>query len=58
MTGRVCLKLILDKMDVPENRKMDWGWLIRNLGVRNKEHPDFEQAIKVIKSLQWSEKAV
>ena len=58
MTGRVCLKLILDKMDVPETRKTDFGWLNRNLGVRNKEHPDFERAMQIIKSLLWSEKAV
>ena len=56
MTGRVCLKLILDKMDVPEKRKTDWGWLSRNLGVRNKEHPDFERAMQIIKSLLWSDR--
>lgn len=56
MTGRVCLKLILDKMDVPEQRKTDFGWLNRNLGVRNKEHPDFERAMQIIKSLLWSDR--
>lgn len=56
MTDRVCLKLILDKMDVPEQRKTDFGWLNRNLGVRNKEHPDFERAMQIIKSLLWSDR--
>jgi hypothetical protein len=43
-------------MDVPEQRKTDWGWLNRNLDVRNKEHPDFERAMQIIKSLLWSDK--
>jgi hypothetical protein len=41
---------ILDSMDVPELRKRDMQWLQRNLGVRNRAHPDFEEAMRLIRS--------
>ena len=46
------LQKILKTMDVPEQRLNDRGWLIRNLAVRNKEHPDFERAISLIRDMQ------
>jgi hypothetical protein len=35
-------------MDVPPARKTDWGWLKRNLAVRNGSHPDFKEAFRLI----------
>lgn len=45
------LKLILNKMNVPEGRKSDLGWLGRNLAIRNSNHPDFNRAMELIKEL-------
>lgn len=39
---------ILATMDVPENRKHDWMWLSRNLGIRNSKHSDFQEAFKFV----------
>lgn len=36
-------------MDIPESRKHDWGWLRRNLGIRNSSHENFEQAMVILK---------
>ena len=54
MTDQERLKQILDSMDVPETRKdasnpANKMWLLRNLGVRNREHDDFQEAIDLIK---------
>lgn len=49
------LQELLHGMDVPENRKNDIGWLNRNLFIRNSVHPNFEQAVVIIKQL-WREK--
>lgn len=40
---------ILEDMDVPAMRMRDMGWLNRNLGVRNGDHPDFKRAMELIK---------
>jgi hypothetical protein len=40
---------ILNTMDVPEKRKTDLAWLSRNLFIRNKNHPQFNKAIELIK---------
>lgn len=45
------LNLLLETMDVPEKRKTDYGWLSRNLFVRNWNHPDIMAAIRIIKQL-------
>lgn len=29
------LKILLEMLDVPEKRKTDFGWLLRNLRIRN-----------------------
>jgi len=42
------LQAILATMDVPPLRKTDYGWLKRNLGVRNGSHPDFKEAFRLI----------
>lgn len=40
---------ILRTMEVPEARLNDTGWLMRNLGIRNGNHPDFQRAIWLVK---------
>lgn len=42
------LQAILATMDVPPLRKTDYGWLKRNLAVRNGAHPDFIEAFRLI----------
>lgn len=42
---------ILNTMDVPMYRKEDIPWLARNLGIRNSNHPKFQTAMLIIKSL-------
>ena len=44
------LKTLLDGLDVPENRKRDYGWLLRNLLVRNKED-NADRALKLVKEI-------
>jgi len=46
------LSPILDSMDIPETRKEDLGWLNRNLGIRNSNHPEYEKAMSLIKELR------
>ena len=46
------LKTLLDKMDVPQQRKTDFPWLLRNLAIRNSNHPNFQEAINLIKEFQ------
>lgn len=45
------LQSILKTMDVPAFRTTDNKWLLRNLAVRNKEHPQFKRAMEIIVSL-------
>lgn len=40
---------ILETMDIPEQRKTDMRWLIRNIGIRNREHKDYEEAVSLIR---------
>ena len=42
------LQDILKIMDVPLKRMNDMEWLARNLGVRNREHKDFNRAMELI----------
>lgn len=44
------LQELLKKMDVPQGRLNDFGWLARNLHIRNGEHPDFDRAMLIIKN--------
>ena len=43
---------ILNRMDIPESRKelTEWNvrWLLRNLGINNRSHPEFKQAIGLL----------
>lgn len=40
---------ILSQMDIPDKRKDDFRWLLRNLFIRNAEHPNFEESLVLIK---------
>jgi len=43
------LKNMLVGMNIPEARKNDLPWLLRNLGIQNGAHPNFPNAMKIIK---------
>lgn len=45
------LQLLLIGMDVSVERRTDIGWLIRNLHFRNKDHPNFKEAMEIIREL-------
>ncbi len=40
---------ILKTMDVPELRRGDFQWLLRNLYVRNSNHPQYNEVVTLIK---------
>ena len=40
---------LIETMDLPENRRHDWFWLIRNMQIRNKNHPNFQTAFAFVK---------
>jgi len=44
---------ILKTMDLPEERiaRKDWRWFLRNIRIRNENHPDIQKAILVLKEL-------
>jgi len=50
------LNELLDKMDIPDNRRNDIPWLSRNLGIRNSNHPDYSRASNIIKAIMKSSK--
>jgi len=45
------LRELTNDMDVPEYRKDSPRWLARNLGIRNKEHPNYSKAKELISYL-------
>ena len=45
------LQNILNSMVVPKLRKDDFKWLLRNLEIYNSHHPQYEEAINLIKEL-------
>lgn len=49
------LKQILATMDIPENRReINFGnlsWMTRNLVIRNRNHPNFEEAYDLVRKL-------
>lgn len=55
MNDKERLSEILSTMDVPEiRREINLGnlsWLTRNMAVRNRSHPDFEEARGLVKNL-------
>ena len=42
---------VLATMEIPQMRleRRDWKWMMRNLGVNNREHPDFKEAVKLLR---------
>lgn len=47
---------ILNTMNIPEQRKNDKFWLIRNLGIKNSDHPGFQDAMNIIVMMCLSSK--
>ena len=49
--GRHRLLEILATMEVPQMRldRRDWRWMMRNIAVNNKEHPEREEAVKLLR---------
>ena len=49
------LRTILDTMDVPASRKeltlSNVRWLLRNLRIRNAQHPDINETISDLKEI-------
>jgi len=45
-----------EDMDIPEHRRQlsneNLRWLLRNLAIRNSNHPKFEEVISNLKSIQ------
>lgn len=39
---------ILESMDIPEKRREDYHWLLRNLLIRNNTHPRVKEALDLI----------
>lgn len=42
---------LLDGMKIPAMRRRDWGWLVRNMGVRNSGHPRLARAMELAAAL-------
>ena len=42
---------ILATMEIPEMRmeRRDWKWMMRNISVRNGEHPDLKEAVQLLR---------
>lgn len=42
---------ILATMEIPQMRldRRDWKWMIRNISVQNKEHPDLKEAVQLLR---------
>lgn len=51
MSNMERLEELLTTMDVPESRTADIDWLSRNLGIRNRMHPNFAEAMKIVITL-------
>lgn len=51
MTNEEKLESILNTMDIPPFRKNDMGWLMRNIKIRNDNHPQINEAIQLIKNI-------
>ena len=39
---------LLKTMNIPEARLKDVNWLIRNLPIRNSQHPNFTRAMTIL----------
>lgn len=51
MNDEETLETILNDMDIPPFRKNDLGWLIRNIQIRNSDHPKINEALNLIKTI-------
>lgn len=51
MNDEETLETILNDMDIPPFRKNDLGWLIRNIQIRNSNHPKINEALNLIKTI-------
>ena len=42
---------ILATMELPELRleRRDWKWMMRNIAVNNREHPDLKEAVQLLR---------
>jgi len=49
--GRRRLLEILATMELPEMRlaRRDWKWMMRNISVNNREHPELKEAVKLLR---------
>ena len=49
--GRRRLLEILATMEVPQMRldRRDWKWMMRNIAVNNREHPELKEAVKLLR---------
>jgi hypothetical protein len=43
------LQEILATMDIPEGRRNDFGWLARNMAIRNRDHEQFGEACELLR---------
>ena len=49
--GRRRLLEILATMEVPQMRldRRDWKWMMRNIAINNREHPELKEAVKLLR---------
>ena len=49
--GRRRLLEILATMNIPEERltRRDWKWMMRNISIQNREHPELKEAVKLLR---------
>ncbi len=49
--GRRRLLEILATMEIPQMRmdRRDWRWMMRNISVNNREHPQLKEAVKLLR---------
>lgn len=50
-TPKFDLLAAIREMDVPEMRRTDFRWLLRNLAIRNSGHPNFPRVMARVKEL-------
>ena len=49
--GRRRLLEILATMEIPQMRldRRDWKWMMRNIAISNREHPELKEAVKLLR---------
>ena len=49
--GRRRLLEILATMEIPQMRldRRDWKWMMRNIAVNNREHPELKEAVRLLR---------